>query len=187
MFCKRQREIGRKQSEDKQWCLKDEIHMYFLESLLKTFPDAIILNLHINPIHVLGSIVSSYHFRMRKQYLHTDINGERLAQRCLQQMIICKNRFMKVRSRVMELTGRTESDVFIDVKFQDLCCDAKNVIGAIYNRLGKECTEEHFSKITQYLSKSETKHGKHVYDITDYKLTEEEIQNQFQDYIDKFL
>lgn len=187
-YCKQQREPPSKDEKEKQWCFKDETHMYFLEGLLKTFPDAIIINLHRDPVQVLGSTVSGFNIIMKVYYPQEDIDDNKLARRCLQQMQICKDRLMHVRSRVKELTGREESDVFIDIKYKDLCENEKNIVSDIYKRIGNNCTDIHLLEMTRYLfSNPKSKHGKHLYDITDFGLTKAEIRDKFQDYIDKFL
>ena len=151
--------------------------MYFLENLLETFPDAIFINLHRDPVDVLGSTISLNHFMMKQYYSEQDIDGAKLARRCLKQMKICKSRLMGVRSRVRQITGREESDVFIDIKFDDLCLNPKKVVLDMYNQIGKVCTSTHVDGKDNYLKNNPRhKHGKHTYSITDYGLNELEVR-----------
>ena len=119
-YCKRIYDVDY-EGEIKQWFVKDETHMYFLESLLNTFPDAMIINLHRDPVQVLASTISGFYIIMKVYYLKEDIDAIGLARRCMEQMHICKERLLDVRSRVKELTGRKESEVFVDIKFDDIC------------------------------------------------------------------
>ena len=171
-----------------QWFVKDETHMYFLENLLKTFPDATIINLHRDPVQVLASTISGFYIIMKVYYLKEDIDAKELARRCMKQMHICKERLLDVRSRVEELTGRKESEVFVDIKFDDLCLNPKNIVTELYSKLGKGCTDTHLmNMITYLLNNPRYKHGKNTYEITDFGLTINEVQVQFSNYIDKFL
>ena len=174
--------------EFRQWFVKDETHMYFLENLLKTFPDAMIINLHRDPVQVLASTISGFYIIMKVYYLKEDIDAKELARRCMKQMYICKERLLEVRSRVFELTGRKESEVFVDIKFDDLCLNPKNVVMELYNKLGKDCTDTHLMEmITYLLNNPRYKHGKNTYEITDFGLTSNEVRMQFSNYIAKFL
>ncbi|KAI6659585.1 PAPS-dependent sulfotransferase Stf3-like [Oopsacas minuta] len=186
-FCKRKYNVGN-HIAPKQWFLKDETHMYFLENLLKTFPDAIIINLHRDPIQVLGSTISGFYIIMKVYYRIEDIDGKELARRCLEQMLVCKQRLLYLRSRVKELTGRDESEVFVDIKFDELCRNPKKTVMDLYDKIGKSCTDTHLLEMITYLLENPRyKHGKNLYNITDFGLQVAEVRSQFLDYIDKFL
>ena len=171
-----------------QWFLKDETHMYFLENLLKMFPDARIINLHRDPVQVLGSTISGFHTIMKVYYKEEDIDGAKLARNCLEQMCVCKERLLNVRSRVTELTGREESDVFIDIKFEDLCLNPKSIVMDMYSKIGKNCTDTHLLEMITYLMNNPRhKHGVHKYNISEFGIDVREVRDRFQDYISLFL
>ena len=187
MFYKKQYDTGIA-DENLQLFLSDNTYMYFLESLLKKFPDAIIINLHRDPVDVLGSTISLNYTMMKQYYQKQDIDGGELARRCLKQMTICKDRLMEVRSRIRQITGRDESDVFVDIKFADLCLNPKQVVLNLYNKIGKGCTNSHVERMEKYLKDNPRyKRGKHTYNITDFGLNAQEVRDEFEDYIDKFL
>ena len=171
-----------------QWFLKDETHMYFLENLLKKFPDARIINLHRDPIQVLASTISGFYIIMKVYYKQEDIDVANLGRNCLEQMYVCKERLLNVRSRVKELTGREESDVFVDIKFEDLCLNPKSIVMDMYSKIGKSCTDTHLLEMITYLMNNPRyKHGKHKYNITDFGIDIAEVRDKFQDYINLFL
>ena len=171
-----------------QWFLKDETHMFFLENLLRIFPDARIINLHRDPIQVLGSTISGFSVIMKVYYKQEDIDVPKLARRCLEQMYICKERLLDVRSRVKQLTGREESDVFVDIKFDDLCLNPKSIVMDMYRKIGKSCTDTHLLEMITYLMNNPRyKHGRHKYSLTDFGIDVADVRYKFQDYINIFL
>lgn len=173
---------------EKQWVMKDQTHMLFLDGLLKTFPDAYIIHLYRDPAVVFASDSSGILMLSKIYYEKDDINIDGAAQRCLSHMKICKDRLLDFRSRVKETTGRDEKDIFIDIDFNDVVKNPKECIMKINKHIGKKTTDQQILGMNRYLSENPRyKHGEHNYRVEDFGMSTEDVREHFKDYIDKFM
>ena len=84
--------------------------------------------------------------------------------------------------------ARKCSSVFLDVSYSELMADPIRQISRIYNWLDIPLTEEVKEKMRQTLKDENrvNKYGVHKYNLEDFGLSNEEVVNQLQVYMDRF-
>jgi hypothetical protein len=162
----------------KSWLLKCSEHLHFLDAILKIFPDARFIYTHRDPAKSIPSIVNVYKHLMSVWTNQINVNGRHE----LNKWIIGAKKVIQERE-----CGIIRSDRIADIHFSDLMSDPVGTIKRAYNCLGVNFTEEFGNKVVTYLAqKPRYKYGKHNYRANDCELTDKEIRDQFQFYIDYY-
>lgn len=163
-----------------RWVLKTGAHMWGLEHLLATYPDARIVFTHRDPVKSVTSFASlTCHVRKMgsdavdpSEVAH-DWSGR--LQRVVQHTLDVRN------------SKQYPDAVFYDMYFSDFVADQFAVVGHIYDALGLPMTEQAAARMKAFIADNpKGKHGLHTYTPEEYGLVPEQIREQFQGYIDHF-
>ena len=162
----------------KRWLLKAPEHQIHLDTLLKVYPDARIVQTHRDPIKCNASTVSLlgtlYYVRSEKdfdaQMFQNIIMGEATAQRL---ELVIKQR----------ADGTIPESSIYDSRFQDLMDNPIDCIQGIYDYFNIPMRTSTEKKILDYLAnKPKGKFGKHVYTITESKAKERHFFKRYQEH-----
>lgn len=118
----------------KRWVLKSPDHVYGLEELFATFPDAVIIQTHRNPLQVLRSCIRLVQV-LHGLFAHS-ANSRQLAAREARVLAEAMERFIGFRDSHPELAER-----FIDLEYSELVSDPLAAVRRIYQRLGSPLTQ----------------------------------------------
>lgn len=163
---------------DKRWVLKNPTHMMDLAPLMATFPDARLVFLHRNPIKTAGSLMSMrwlFAVQLTDQPLRAAIREmsldlcETMARRC-----------METRDRLVP------KDQFIDVGYEEINRDWRQVMRRIYAFADMDFTAEAEAGIAAWLRESETenRHGGHRYGLEEFGTSAGEVDERMKFYRD---
>lgn len=114
--------------------LKDLLHMLFLDSLLDTFPDAIIVHTFRSPTQVLLSAINAY--ATLSVALHSSVSKKEIAQRICQLYTACLDRFCDT------INKRSCLSRIIAVSYDSLIQDPMKIVQSICKACGEEFTRE---------------------------------------------
>lgn len=163
-----------------QWVLKAPFHLFELEALIKTYPDALFIQTHREPAQVMGSWCSLVE-RVRRLSCEPgaphDLGAEQLG--FMSRML---NGAVDFRTSHPELEDR-----WLDVSFYDLVEDPMAVVAHIYDRFGWGLEPEAVAAMDEWRevqAAHRQKEKRHRYDIADYGLTREMIDLAFGRYLD---
>ena len=163
-----------------QWVLKAPFHLFELEALIKTYPDALFIQTHREPAEFMGSW-NSLVDRVRNLSCHPrpahDLGAEQLE--FMSRMLDCAVDF---RTRHPELEDR-----WVDVSFYDLVQDPTAVVGHIYERFGWPLEPEAVAAMEHWLEvQAARRRGekRHKYHLADFGLTREKVDAAFSRYRD---
>jgi hypothetical protein len=117
----------------RRWILKSPDHVHGLEALFATFPDALVIHTHRNPVEVLKSSCQLTHV-LQGLYARRD-SRHAIAARESRLLANSVEKFTNFRDRHPELADR-----FVDVKYTDLVSDPIVVLRAIYTQFGISLT-----------------------------------------------
>ena len=163
-----------------QWVLKAPFHLFELEALITTYPDALFIQTHREPAQVMGSWNSLVE-RVRNLSCNPRAPDELGAEQ-LEFMSRMLNGAVDFRTSHPELEDR-----WIDVSFYDLVEDPMAVVAQVYERLGWSlepgavAAMEHWREVQAAHRQTEKRHK---YDIADYGLTREAIDRAFGRYLE---
>jgi hypothetical protein len=111
-----------------QWLLKSPAHLWQLDALVAEYPDALIVQMHRDPLNVISSISAlTHHLR----HLTSDESSiTECAAQSREEIVVGLERGMKLRD---SLSRRV-----VDVQFADFISDPFATIRALYAELGRE-------------------------------------------------
>lgn len=162
----------------KRWLLKAPEHQVHLDTLLKVYPDARIVQTHRDPIKCMASTTSLmgslYAMRSDQPFnaeiFENIIMGEATA-----------NRLEKVIQQRDE--GTLPGANIADSRYQDLMDDPISCIEEIYAHFDMALSESTKTLMLVYLaSKPKGKFGQHSYRVDDSKAKERKLFKRYQDY-----
>lgn len=157
---------------EKRWVLKNPSHLFALDALLTTYPDALVIQCHRPAETIMASMCSLAQHTTEgwsRRFVGATIGADSLEtwSRGLE-------RFNAVRA-----TGNPAQ--FCDVDYVDLIGDPIGTVATIYAHFGIELTDEARSAIegTNEESKQGPRAPKHIYSLADYGLTEDQVKERF--------
>ncbi|MFD3508025.1 sulfotransferase family protein [Nocardia sp. NPDC058666] len=159
-------------NDPRRWVLKNPSHLFCLDALLATYPDAVIIQTHRDPATIIGSVCSLNDHATRGW--STTFTPETIGRTQLDLWSRGLSDFTAARTRHPEAT-------FIDVDFDDLRTDPLAVVDRIYRTTDTPLTYTARTAITTLDTESRTGTRKptHTYSLSDYGLTEQMITDRF--------
>ncbi len=161
------------------WSLKTPNHLWCIDALRKTYPDARLIWTHRDPRKVVPSVAS----------LVTSI--QRMNARKTDPRIVGSDWNDKLHlavTRGMEFDARPESGAWCrHLQYADLMKDPIEAVRAIYSHFGEEVHPLHERRMQAWLrDRSQSAFGRHGYDPADFGLTPEAIAERYADYTERF-
>ena len=157
-----------------RWLLKSPQHMEQLPVLFETFPDALVVQTHRDPLEVTASFASMASYGRRMSEAHPDpaAIGAYWAER-IEVML----------RRSLEGRAGLPAERFVDVAFRDLVADPMAVVRRIYAAAGFALRADAEAAMRAWLAANPRgKHGDHRYRLEDFGLVPEERRRAFAFY-----
>jgi hypothetical protein len=153
--------------------LKNPSHLFALDALFATYPDALVIQCH-RPAETLMASMCSLAQHTTEGW-STSFVGTTIGKDSLQTW-----------SRGLELFNaervKHDSAQFYDMDYFELIADPVREVEAIYRHFGIEVTDAARAAIEE--SHAESKKGprapKHTYSLADYGLTDEQVKDRFK-------
>lgn len=164
--------IGLNEPENR-WVLKNPSHLFALDALFATYPDALVIQCH-RPAETIMASMCSLAQHTTAGWSNRFV-GDTIGADSLETWSRGLERFNAVRAT------RNEAQ-FCDVDYFDLIADPMRTVEAIYRHFGIEMTDDARAAIalTDELSKQGPRAPKHSYSLADYGLTEDQVKERFQ-------
>jgi Sulfotransferase family len=158
---------------EKRWVLKNPSHLFALDALFATYPDALVVQCHRPPETIMASMCSLAH--------HTTAGwsnsfvGAQIGEDAMETWSRGLKRFNAVRAD-------HDPAQFCDVDYFDFIKDPVASVEGIYRHFGLEFTGEAREAIAK--SHADSQEGprapKHTYSLADYGLTDEQVKDRFK-------
>jgi hypothetical protein len=158
---------------EKRWVLKNPSHLFALDALFKTYPDALVIQCHRPADTIMASMCSLAQHTTAGW--STTFVGETIGQDSLETW-----------SRGLELfnaeRARHDSSHFYDMDYFDFIADPIRELEAIYRHFGIEFTDDTraAAEKTHADSKKGPRAPKHTYSLADYGLADEQVKARFK-------
>lgn len=163
-----------------RWVLKSPAHIWSLEALLAEYPNALLVQTHRDPLRIIASL-SSLVAKLRE--LATDRTTVPEAAAEFAEYIVDG----LDRSVIARETGAVDNSRFVDLQFAEFMADPFGTIGAIYDALGLELTNETEGRMRAFLAANpQGAHGVHEYTWAETDLNEAEWRERSRRYQDYF-
>ena len=160
------------------WSLKAPMHLWNLDNLYKTYPDAKIIFTHRDMQKVIPSVCSLM-LAFRKSfsdYVDTIDIGERVIAW-----------FKRGTTKAMEFEDRQSKHNICHLQYSEFIKEPIKAIENIYAHFGKKVQTLHKRNMQAWLKfNPKNKHGKHSYSLSDYGLSTDQVKEEFKDYIARY-
>ncbi len=163
-----------------RWVLKTGAHMWGLEHLLRTYPDARIVFTHRDPVKSLTSYASLT--ALVRSMGSDQVDRFEVAEDWNPRLKRALEHAIAVRS-----AGAYPQAVFYDMKFSEFIRDQFAVVEKIYDAFDLPMTAEAAAKMKWFIADNpQGKHGIHRYSPEEYGIRPEVVRRDFRPYIERF-
>jgi hypothetical protein len=157
---------------EKRWVLKNPSHLFALDALFATYPDALVVQCHRPAETIMASMCSLA--QHTTEGWSNSFGGDVIGADS-----------METWSRGLELfdaeRAKHDSAQFYDLDYFELIKDPIGAVEGIYRKFGIELTDA--ARTSMEHSHQQSKQGprapKHTYSLADYGLTDEQVKERF--------
>ena len=161
------------------WVLKAPSHVFGFEALFATYPDAVVVQTHRDPLTVLASVASLTLVLQGAFTDHLDLAeiGAEVTQRWSSGL----ERAMQARR-----DARVDEQ-FVDVRYQELLRDPMAVVHSIYDRFGMTLSAGAKARMQRFLARHpKDRYGAHRYSLSTFGLDARDLRPRFKTYCERF-
>jgi sulfotransferase family protein len=177
-FHKRHLQILQHGCPRRRWVLKSPVHLSSLASLLRTYPDAGIIQTHRDPADVLPSLASLLATLQSMSY--GEVDPVEVGREVFEDSRHIAYTAMRERSAM--------NSSFVDVRYQDLVKDPLAVIAWIYETFGVSLSDEAAGRMRAFLrGNGQHKLGRHRYSLEEFGLEKPAVRDAFREYVAQYL
>jgi hypothetical protein len=163
-----------------RWVLKTGAHMWGLEHLLRTYPDARIVFTHRDPVKSVTSYASLTTL-VRSAGSH-EVDRFEVARDWTARLKGVLDHAMAVRKN-----GPYPQATFYDMHFPDLVADQFAVVTDIYDHLGLQMSDQATVRMKAFIADNpKGKHGLHLYTPEEYGIDPQAVRRDFRAYIEEY-
>lgn len=162
------------QQPERSWVLKSPLHLWGMDALLATFPDARIVQLHRDPKKALPSWFSLAAAIGKMQ--RRSVNLTQIARNWLPLWKIGMERTQAVRA--------ANPDQFLDLQYRDLTADPLAAVRRIYAHFGDELSPDAEARMSRWMQDhAHGSHEGHRYSAAQFGVSDEQITRELSNYI----
>ncbi|MEZ0340628.1 sulfotransferase [Mycobacterium sp. pV006] len=158
---------------DKRWVLKNPSHLFALDALFATYPDALVIQCH-RPAETIMASMCSLAQHTTAGWSNTFV-GDVIGADSLETWSRGLERFNAVRAQ-------QNPAQFYDMDYFDFVADPVATVAAIYAHFGIDMTDD--ARAAMDASHEQSKQGprapKHTYSLADYGLSAEQVKARFK-------
>jgi hypothetical protein len=160
------------------WHLKTPVHMFALDALVESYPNARFLWSHRDPTEVLGSVCSLIHYT-RSWSSDRDDSAELGAEEL--------ERWGVAIERAMDFRKRTGDGRFADISFSRIRTDPLKALEDGLDRIGIPFDDRSRASVAEWARTHEPDlPGTHSYQLSDFGLEADQVRERFAPYYAAF-
>jgi hypothetical protein len=158
----------------RRFVLKAPAHMPSVEALFATYPDALVVQMHREPLEILPSAAS---LTTALRSVFSDfVDPAAIGTEMTKHWEEALDRFVAARQRLCP-------DAFFNVDYSDLIQNPIGVIRRLYGRLGRDLSGRVELRMRAFLSAHPTgKHGNHSYTLAAFGMDPVKLRQRFSSY-----
>ncbi|PSR19680.1 hypothetical protein C8255_00975 [filamentous cyanobacterium CCP3] len=160
---------------EKHWVFKSPVHLWSIDNISNTIPDAHFVHIHRDPLEVIPSICSF--IALGRAVLSDQVDLENIGKQALK-------RWSEATARALSIRQKDPSLKVIDIHYKRFVSDPVETIRNIYYQFDYNFTPELENSLRAYISKSrESKRGQqNKYSLEQFGLEEGEVRERFHGY-----
>lgn len=159
---------------DKRWVLKNPSHLFALDALMETYPDALVIQTH-RPVETIMASMCSLAQHTADGW-STTFTGEQIGSDAMETWSRGLERFNTARAKY-------DPHQFYDVDYREFIADPLGTVADIYAAFDIPLTDDARQAMKESHAKSQSgeRAPSHKYSLDDYGLTAEEVKERFAD------
>ena len=170
---------GQRGQTAQRWVLKSPAHLGYLDTLRAQFPDLHVVHMHRDPRETIPSGAS---LNATLHAMHTDrVDRQRVGAEWLQRMSWTNDRALAARNAWTDETARCT-----DIEFTDAVADPIGQAARVYDAVDLPLTADAESAMRRWLAERPRDPARPPYAANDFGLTEDQIDERFAAYNDRF-
>ncbi|MDT0576338.1 sulfotransferase [Croceicoccus sp. F390] len=159
----------------KRWVLKVQEHAHHLPELFDTYPDAVLVQPHRDPVTVMASI--SRLIEVIRCVAFEKIDREDLGQELL-------HLWHDGQAAALRWREANPQVKVLDLAFRELIADPVGSVRQVYDHADIEFSSASQEAVSRWWREHPAdKHGQHRYELADYGLTRQQVEEVYADYI----
>jgi len=163
-----------------RWVLKAPTHLWSLDALFATYPDAIVVQTHRDPSTALASVASLT--AVLRGVASQAVNPLAIGHEVTHLWSDALERALQFRR-----TGGVAAERFVDVQYGDLLRDPLGVIRGIYARVGSTLSDAAERRMRAHITRHpKDLHGPHRFSMATFGLEADAITHRFKGYREYF-
>lgn len=170
--------LARSGQKGRQWMLKSPGHLGYLDTVLDTFPDALVVHCHRQPAEAIASyasLVRAVRAPHCERVSPLDI-GRHALGRCSTAL-----------GRAMRARERRSRDQFVDLSYTALVSDPVGAVVDLYGRLGRSLGPGATAVMQRWLAENpQAHHGRHQYALAEFGVSSSEVSSTLAGYCERF-
>lgn len=156
------------------WVLKSPHHLEWIETLVRVFPHAHLVQTHRDPVATIPSFCSMVSHG--RGVFSDAVDPHEVGDHWLRKVARLLARAEQARAEL------GDADRFIDVDYADTMRDAAGELRRVYAHMGREIPRDLDARVDAWLQRNaQHRHGRHRYDMADFGLTPERIRTALDD------
>ncbi len=162
----------------RRFVLKAPSHLLSMETLFETYPDALVVQTHREPLEVLPSAASltTVLRSIFSDYVNQAAIGREMAKYWEDAL-----------EKLLDSRNGLRSHAFFDVNYSDLVRDPIAVVRRIYSRLGIDLSSAVELRMRKFLeSNSPARYGRHSYSLAEFGMSPVHLSGRFSSYRSRF-
>jgi len=163
-----------------RWILKSPGHLGPIDTLFATYPDAMVVQTHRDPIRVIPSVANlEYTMRLVSS---DDVDPVRVGQQMIHVWSTLLEQGMEARARAPERERQ-----ILDLSMREVVGDPIGCVEKIYRTFELELSQEARGRMQRYLERHpKNEFGVHHYSLEAFGLEEEAVSAAFKGYRERF-
>ena len=163
-----------------RWVLKTGAHLWGLEHLLATYPDARIVFTHRDPVKSMTSYASL-------TTIVRSVGSDHVDPEAVAADWIPRLRDVLLHGVSVRQAREYPDAIFYDMMFRDFITDQFGVISRIYDALGLTMTDDAARAMQAFIDANPPGvHGTHDYTPDQYGIDPDAVRSEFREYIEHF-
>lgn len=163
-----------------RWILKSPGHLGPIDTLFETYPDAMVVQTHRDPVRVIPS-VANLEYTMRL-VASDEVDPVRVGRQMLHVWSTLLGQGMEARARHPEREGQ-----ILDLPMREVVGDPLVCVEKIYGHFGLDLSSEARARMQRYLAEHpKDEFGIHRYSLEAFGLDEEHVSAAFKGYRERF-
>jgi hypothetical protein len=164
--------------DGRRWALKSPSHLGHLDALLAALPGSTAVVLHRHPHQAVASYASL--IRTLRRVYSDDVSSDAVGRQALARTATAMR-------RAREFCAGPSGASVVDVSYDELVRDPVAVVRSVYVACGRRFDAGAEAAVRAWtVAHPQHEHGTHRYDLAEFGLTRDQVDDAFGDYMERF-